>query len=93
VVTDLGGWDQRAREGLDKGFLELVQIFGWFSLGVELGKHGVLEIKSNEISDSLWLTGAYAADMETGRLEKTLTLREIRYLFGCFSKGRAKQEV
>jgi hypothetical protein len=51
VVTDLGGWDQRAGEVLDRGFLELVQIFGWFSLGVELGKHGVLEFKTIEITD------------------------------------------
>jgi hypothetical protein len=44
MISDLGGWDQRAGDGCDREFLELVQIFVWFSLGVELGKHVVLEI-------------------------------------------------
>jgi hypothetical protein len=50
MITKLGGWDQRTWDGCDKGFLELVQIFVWFSLGVELGKHGVLEIIFREVS-------------------------------------------
>ena len=42
-LSDLGGWVLRAEVRCDKGFWELVQIFVWFSLGIELEKYGILE--------------------------------------------------